>query len=356
MIDILCIVAILRFEGDKMSTTRLRDVAELAGVSIRTVSNVVNGYAPVSDERRARVEAAVAELGYRPNLAARNLKKGRTGLIALVVPELDVPYFAELARAVVTKARQHGYTVVVDQTDGEPDREREIVLGGSMAAMFDGVILSPLALSQADLAGRDAARPLVLLGERIAESAYDHVAIDNVAAARAATEHLFDIGRGRVAAMGDQPWESGETAQLRTAGFRQAHEARKRRLDESLIVTTRRFHHSDGAAAMAELLEHPKGPPDAVFCYNDLLAIGAIRTLLSRGVRVPQDVAVVGFDDIETGRYHTPSLTTISPDKSTIAWLAVDRLIARLGDRAAESEPVELWAPYELAVRESTGG
>ena len=338
-----------------MNSPRLRDVAERAGVSIRTVSNVVNGYAPVSDERRARVEAAVAELGYQPNLMARNLKKGRTGLIALVVPELDVPYFAELARAVVTKARQHGYTVVVDQTDGEPDREREIVMGGPMAAMFDGVILSPLALSQSDLARRDASRPLVLLGERIAESAYDHVAIDNVAAARAATEHLFDIGRGRVAAMGDQPWEGGETAQLRTAGYRQAHEARRRRLDESLIVTTRLFHHADGAEAMAALLEHPKGPPDAVFCYNDLLALGAIRTLLSRGVRVPEDVAVVGFDDIETGRFSTPSLTTVSPDKSTIAWLAVDRLIARLGERA-DSEPVELWAPYELAVRESTGG
>ena len=119
-------------------------------------------------------------------------------------------------------------------------------------------------------------------------------------------------------------------------------------------MPTRRFHHSDGAAAMAALLELPKGPPDAVFCYNDLLALGAIRTLLSRGVRVPEDVAVVGFDDIETGRYNTPSLTTISPDKSTIAWLAVDRLIARLGKRA-DSEPVELWAPYELAVRESTG-
>jgi DNA-binding LacI/PurR family transcriptional regulator len=228
-------------------------------------------------------------------------------------------------------------------------------MGGSMAAMFDGVILSPLALSQADLARRDPARPLVLLGERIAGSTYDHVAIDNVAAARAATEHLFDIGRSRVAAIGDQPWESGETAQLRTAGFRQAHEARRRRLDESLIVTNRRFHHSDGAEAMAALLEHPKGPPDAVFCYNDLLALGAIRTLLSRGVRVPEDVAVVGFDDIEAGRYNTPSLTTISPNKSTIAWLAVDRLIARLGDRA-DDEPIELWAPYELAIRESTAG
>ncbi|MEV5753717.1 LacI family DNA-binding transcriptional regulator [Actinoallomurus sp. NPDC052308] len=335
-----------------MTKARLRDVAARAGVSIRTVSNVVNGYAPVSDETRLRVEAAVAELGYRPNLLARNLKRGRTGMLALVVPELDVPYFAELARAVVTEARRHGYTVVIDQTDGEPDRERELIMGAS-AALFDGVILSPLALSQADLAMRDTTSPLVLLGERIVESPYDHVAIDNVAAARTATEHLIDIGRTRIAAMGDQPYETGETAQLRTRGYREAHAARGRALDESLVISTRRFHRSEGARAMATLLDRADGPPDAVFCYNDLLAIGAIRTLLARGLRVPEDVAVVGFDDIEEGRYSTPSLTTVSPDKDLIARLAVDRLIARLGDRS-EEKPAELWAPHRLVTREST--
>lgn len=337
-----------------MAGVRLRDVAERAGVSIRTVSNAVNGYAPVSDEVRARVEAAVAELGYKPNLMARNFKRGRTGLITLVVPELDVPYFSELARAVITKARAHGYTVVVDQTDGEPDRERELVMRDSAAAaMFDGVILSPLALTHADLARRGADQPLVLLGERIAESAYDHVAIDNVAAARTATEHLLDLGRRRIAAVGDQPWESGETAQLRTRGFRDAHEARGLAVEESLIVTTRRFHLASGAEAMAALLAHPQGPPDAVFCYNDLVALGAIRTLLTNGVRIPEDIAVVGFDDIEGGRYNTPTLTTISPDKTAIAQLAVDRLIARL-DKEDETAPAEFWAPYELVVREST--
>jgi DNA-binding LacI/PurR family transcriptional regulator len=338
-----------------MATARLRDVAARAGVSIRTVSNVVNGYAPVSDEMRARVEAAVAELGYRPNLLARHLKQGRTGLIALVVPELDVPYFAELARAVVTAARRHGYTVVIDQTDGEPDRERELIMRDSSAAMFDGVILSPLALSQADLARRDAAGPLLLLGERIADSAYDHVAIDNVAAARTVTEHLFALGRTRVAAIGDQPYETGETAQLRTRGYRQAHTAGRRPMDPSLIVPTLRFHYAHGAAAMEQLLDLPDGPPDAVFCYNDLLALGAIRTLLTRGIRVPDDVAVAGFDDIEAGRYNTPSLTTISPDKATIAQLALDRLIARL-DTQVNHQPAELWAPHELVVRESTTG
>lgn len=338
-----------------MATARLRDVAERAGVSIRTVSNVVNGYAQVAEETRRRVEKAVAELGYRPNLLARNLKRGRTGLLALVVPELDVPYFSELARAVIAEARTRGYTVVIDQTDGEPDRERELIMRGASAALFDGVILSPLSLSQSDLVRRDASDPLVLLGERIAESPYDHVAIDNVAAAYAATEHLLDLGRTRIAAVGDQPYDTGETAQLRTRGFRDAHAARGVAVDESLVVATPRFHRSDGAAAMAALLDRPDGPPDAVFCYNDLLALGAIRTLLTRGLRVPEDVAVVGFDDIEAGRYNTPTLTTISPDKAAIARLAVQRIAGRLDD-GEQDPPQELWAPHHLETRESTVG
>lgn len=336
-----------------MMAARLRDVAEHAGVSIRTVSNVVNGYAPVSESKRLRVEVAVAELGYRPNITARNLRHGRSGLIALVIPELDVPYFSELARAVVTQGRALGYTVVVDQTDGEPDRERELIMRGGSAALFDGVILSPLSLSQSDLAQRNTASPLVLLGERIEDSAYDHVTIDNVSAAQEATEHLLNSGRMRVAAIGDQPYETGETAQLRTLGFERAHEKHHRPVDRTLIVPTLRFHFSDGAAAMETLLSHPDGPPDAVFCYNDLLAIGAIRTLLTNGLRVPEDVAVVGFDDIEAGRYQTPSLTTVSPDKAAIARLALERLISRLDDED-RAEPVELRAGYELIVREST--
>lgn len=334
-------------------TARLRDVAAAAGVSIRTVSNVVNGYAPTSEDVRLRVEAAVKELGYRPNVLARNLKQGRTGMIALVVPELDVPYFAELSRAIITTGRSHGYTVILDQTDGEPDRERELVMRNASAAMFDGIILSPLALSHAELEERDPGMPLVLLGEHIASSGFDHVSIDNVGAAKAATLHLIDLGRKRVAAIGDQPYETGETAQLRTRGYRLAHRARKLKVDQSLVVPTSRFHYSDGAAAMQQLLEHPAGPPDAVFCYNDLLALGAIRTVLTNGLRVPEDVAIVGFDDIEAGRFNTPSLTTVSPDKEAIAQLAIERLLALITSRN-DDRPSDVRAPHQLVIREST--
>ena len=197
--------------------------------------------------------------------------------------------------------------------------------------------------------------PLVLLGERIADSPFDHVAIDNASAACAATNHLFAIGRRRIAAIGDQPYETGETAQVRTRGYRLAHDDAGVAVDESLLVPTRRFHREDGARAMAALLDGPFEPPDAVFCFNDLLALGAIRTLLSRGLRVPQDVAVIGFDDIEDGRYATPSLSTISPDKAQIAQLAVERLVGRVEGNIS-GDGTELWADYVLKPRESTAG
>jgi DNA-binding LacI/PurR family transcriptional regulator len=337
-----------------MRETTLRDVADLAGVSPRTVSNVVNGYAKVAPETRAKVERAIAELGYRPNVLARNLATGRSGQIAVVVPYLDTPYFAELLQAIIPAARQGGYNVLIDQTDGDPRHEGELIGRGSRGFLFDGMIISPLGLSQDDLAVRDSTLPLVVLGERHSDGAFDHVGIDDVAASRDAVEHLIAIGRRRIAAIGDQPYPTGEAAQLRTKGFRAAHAAAGLPVDESLIIGTPRFNRIDGATAMAALLDRDD-PPDAVFCYSDLVASGAIHTLLSRGLRVPEDVAIIGYDDIEDGRYGRPTISTISPDKKAIARMAVERLIMRI----SSSEPVagvELLAQHRLVARESTLG
>jgi len=168
------------------------------------------------------------------------------------------------------------------------------------------------------------------------------------------TNHLIDIGRRRIAAIGDQPYETGEAAQLRTRGYRQAHALAGMGVDESLVVCRPRSNRSDSAEAMAALLDRPD-PPDAVFCYGDLVALGATRTLLSRGLRIPEDVAVVGYDDTEEGMYSTPSITTISPDKATIAETAVVRLLLRIG--SGEALPgVDITAGHRLIVRESTVG
>jgi DNA-binding LacI/PurR family transcriptional regulator len=331
----------------------LKDVAERAGVSVKTVSNVVNGYAHVRPETRERVERAIAELNYRPNLSARSLRTGRTGVIALAVPELDIPYFAELARHIVHAAAEHRWTVLVDQTGGDPEQER-LVAAGIRDHLIDGLILSPLALTAADLATRTDGTPLVLLGERLHHGPADHVMIDNVVAAREATAHLLALGRRRIAAIGAQQTPRAASARLRLAGYFEAlHDAGLPR-DDTLVAPAPEWHRADGYAAMWRLLDADP-PPDAVFCFNDTLALGALRALHERGLRVPDDVAVTGFDDIEDGRFATPTLTTVAPDKEEIARQAVTLLAERIGG-ARDAPPREVAAAHRLEIRESTVG
>jgi DNA-binding LacI/PurR family transcriptional regulator len=332
----------------------LRDVAKLAGVSVKTVSNVVNDYVHVTEGTRERVQRAIEELNYRPNPAARSLRKRRSGLIGLAVPELGIPYFSELAGLIIDAAAEQSWTVLIDQTDGVAEREL-LVSEGIRSHLLDGLIFSPLAMGAEQLALRQDDTPLVLLGERVFDGPADHVAIDNVAAARDATAHLVSLGRRRIAAIGDQRHvPAGRTAHLRLEGYRQALAGAGLRYDEELVLPTDDYHRSDGAESMARLLELPE-PPDAVLCFADLLALGALRTLLAAGRQVPGDVALVGFDDIEDSRFSTPTLTTIRPDKQQIARLAVSFLLSRIAD-GLDTSPREVQARHELVVRESTAG
>ncbi|MFG3026196.1 LacI family DNA-binding transcriptional regulator [Streptomyces sp. NPDC048254] len=331
----------------------LRDVAERAGVSIKTVSNVVNNYPHVTPATRARVQAAIDELGYRPNLTARHLRKGRTGIIALAVPELGNPYFAELAGAVIDAAAEHEFTVLLDHTGGE--REQEILVSqGFRGGVIDGLILSPLTLEAEDLRGRSGDVPLVLLGEREYGLPFDHIAIDNVAAARCAVRHLLGRGRTRIAYLGVRTDSVNQPAHLRLDGWRAELAAAGVPAPDSLVVPVGGWDRDDGARAMAELLDSGVRP-DAVFAFNDLIAIGAMRVLHERGLRVPWDVAVVGFDDIAEGRFGAVTLTTVSPDKQAIAKMAVASLLRSLSGRA-EPGGRELTAKFELVERESTLG
>jgi DNA-binding LacI/PurR family transcriptional regulator len=333
----------------------LKDVAEHAGVSVKTVSNVVNGYRHVTPATRQRVQRVIDELGYRPNLTARHLRKGRTGIIALALPELGNPYFAELADAVINYAAGLDRIVLLDHTYGRRDQE-VLFAQGFRARLIDGLILSPIELENEDLLARGHDAPLVLLGEREYEAPYDHIAIDNVAAARTATQHLLDLGRRRIAFIGARHDRSRQPAHLRLRGWRETVTAAGAAADDALVASTDGYTRRDGAQAMARLLDSGTAP-DAVFCYNDLIAIGAMRTLTERGLRVPEDVAVVGFDDIEEGRYCTAALTTIAPHKQAIARAAVDALLARLeggAEGAAESRRVR--PGFALVPRESTLG
>jgi DNA-binding LacI/PurR family transcriptional regulator len=329
----------------------IKDVAERAGVSVKTVSNVVNGYKFVAPQTRAKVQKALDELDYRPNLSARLLRGGRTGLIALAVPEIRMPYFAELAAQVVRLAKDYGWTVLIDETQGILDNER-LVSEGLKSHLVDGLIVSPLALRARDVQTRRDRTPLVLLGERLVHAPVDHVSIDNVAGARAAVAHLAQLGRRRIAAIGSQPHVSGGTAALRLKGYRQALRSARLPYDPTLVVPAAHYHRSDGAQAMATLLDLDD-PPDAAFCLNDLMALGAIRTLHARGLRVPEQIAVIGFDDIEEARFSTPTLSTVAPDKEQIARLALELLERRITD-GDSAQPQEGYADFRLVVREST--
>ncbi|NYD43323.1 substrate-binding domain-containing protein [Nocardioides panaciterrulae] len=330
-------------------SVRLKDVAVRAGVSIRTVSNVVNDYPYVRAETRARVQAAIDELGYRPNLTARQLRRGRTGMIALAVPDLTIPYFGELAGHVLMAAERHGLTLLIEQTAGS--REREVMLAqGPRAKSIDGLLLSPLAADVEDLPTGSESVPLVLLGERIYDPRFDHVAIDNVAAAEAATRHLLESGRRRVAAVGVASSARSTMADLRLRGYRQAMDGYGLTVDERLVVRTTWFRRPDGYVATKQLLESGE-PPEAMFCFNDLIAHGALRALSEAGLRCPEDVAVIGIDDIEENRYTVPSLTSIAPDKSKIAHHAVELLVRRIGGERPDG--VDYTPGFSLSVRES---
>ena len=333
---------------------RLEDVARLAGVSAKTVSNVVNDYVHVRPATRVKVQEAIDLLGYRPNVVARNLKNGRSGVIALALPEIDAPYFAELAHHVVQAAMERGWTVLVDETGQIQDRalrarERSAV-AGIREHLIDGVILNPLALDEADVE-RYGSVPLVLLGERLGSPLADHVAIDNEAAAAEATRHLIGTGRRRIAVIGAQPRPFGNSARLRLRGYRDALSEAGIRYDPTLVVQVLDWRRQPGADAVPRLLALPQ-PPDAIFCFNDLLALGAVRGLRDAGLRVPEDVSVVGFDDIEESRYAVPSLTTVAPDKEAIARQAVEHLARRLSSGAWT--PEEVTVGWTLQVREST--
>jgi LacI family repressor for deo operon, udp, cdd, tsx, nupC, and nupG len=330
----------------------VKDVASLANVSPKTVSNVVNGIPRVTAETRDRVLRAIEQLGYRPNMAARNLRHGRTGIIALAVPELHVPYFADLSTAIIDLAQDAGFTVLVDQTEGDPAREAAII-EGRVAQLVDGIILSPLSSTPRDLEGRRDDTPIVLLGERVAPGLADHVTIDNVAAAKVATEHLITLGRLRIAAVGAPPIEPVTAGGLRLLGFREALRQAGLPEHQELIMPVPNYFRAEGARAMDRLLAVPE-PPDAVFCFSDLMAIGAIRVLHDRGVRVPDDIAVIGFDDIEEGRFSHPRLSTMAPDKASIARESLRMLTERMaGDH---SGPRQLTLSAQLIARESTMG
>ena len=330
---------------------RLQDVADHAGVSVKTVSNVVHGHPSVSRPMRTKVQASIEALGYVPNVSARSLRTGRSGLIGLAVPRVSDPYFSEVAAAVIDAAARRGLSVLGEQTGGDAVRENDVLLG-RRPTIVDGLIFSPISVTQAALDEASPASPLVLLGEHLMASQRSRVAVDNVAASAQAVGHLLDIGRRRIAAVGAKRGSTAATAELRLAGYRRALTEGDLELDPALEVATTHFTRAEGVRAVESLIASGTSF-DALFCFNDLLALGAIEALQQRGRAVPADVAVMGFDDIDEGRHTSPDLTTVAANLGLLADAAVESLVRRLDDPSTP-EGDSIVVPHRIVIRGST--
>lgn len=332
-----------------MARVRLEDVAKLAGVSMKTVSNVVHDYPHVSDAMRERVQRAIDELGYRPNVLGRRLATGRTGLLTLAFDSVEIPYFAELAHRVSDEARRRGFRLLLEQTGGTLEGERAIV-SADEAGLVDGVIFQPSVMSTLEIAQHRGDVPLVLLGEQSAPLSFDHVKIDNVAAAITATSHLIESGRRRIGFVGHEKGHPSATSNQRIMGYQEAHERAGLPVLPELLIPSLSVSSHDAAAAVGDALDGGL-IVDALVCRDDLAAIGALRAVQERGLRVPQDIAITGWDDIAIAEFTYPSLTTISPSTDAIAVQALDMLVERIA--GFEGMGRHRNVPYRLVVRES---
>jgi DNA-binding LacI/PurR family transcriptional regulator len=308
----------------------MRTVAERAGVSAKTVSNVINGTGSFSAETEHRVRAAVEELGYRINPFARGLRSRRTGTIALILPNVHQPFYAELAEQIITGPETQGLKVLVETTRASADRERT-ALSTSHGELVDGVIYVPQALTPEEYLALPVTQPTVVLGERPAGAAglsLDYVEIADEQGAHAAVSHLLAQGRRRVAAICEQAEPRAGARRLN--GYRRALADAGIPYDDSLVIGVSDADlWSSGAGAVTRLLR-TRVRFDALFCHNDVVAIGALSVLERSGVAVPDDVALTGFDDIEAARFTSPSLTTVDPQRESIARTAVALLRSRM--------------------------
>ena len=328
----------------------MNDVARAAGVSLKTVSNVLNDYEFIRPATKQRVQDAIAELGYEANLTARSLRSGKTSTLGLVLSDLSAPYYAELASKLMKAAARHGYRVMVEQSDAEASAELG-ALQGTFRQLTDGLLFTPLVVDADAIAARAGKKPMVMLGEHIVDPRFDLVTMKNEEAAAALTTHLLAGGRRRIAVVGASTGESAGTAGLRLNGYRNALAEAGIPFDHALVAPAE-WRRDTGAAAVAGLLE--AGVEfDAVFGLNDVLALGAMHELLVRGVKVPKDVAVAGFDDIDEARFASPSLTTVSPGMDEIAERSITLLLDRIAGREPSEQGVHVEAGFELKVRES---
>ncbi len=329
----------------------IQDVAKAAGVSPMTVSHVINEHPHVKASTREHVLEVIAKLDYRVNVAARNLRTGRTNTIGLAVPEIDRPYYGELAAAIIRHASAFNLHVVIEQTGASRENELD-ALALSRKLMYDGLILSTVGLgpNDADLLPVD--YPVVLLGERIFAGPLDHVAMPNVDGARAATQELIDGGCKRIAIVRDNNASQTGMSSLRFAGYLDALESSGIPFDPELSVHVDEYSLASGFDVGMRLANSGLSF-DAVFCITDILAHGLLRAFATAQVAVPGKVRVIGFDNIEQDQYSVPSLSSVDPNHDLMAKTAVELLVSRISGKP-RTDQRDYVGSFRVVTRESS--
>jgi len=327
----------------------MADVAREVGVSMMTVSRVINDKDDVSPATRQRVLEAIERLGYRPSGIARGLATHHTGTLGLVIPDVANPFFAEVARGVEQIAYAEGYNVFLCNTDEDPERELD-VLGSLEEKRVDGIVLCSSRLDSVDLQLLVNANPAVVLinrrvdgGERSAAA----VLVDDVLGGQLTAGHLLSRGHRAIGFLSG-PVES-RSGQGRVEGYRQALVAHHIPSRPEWVAACAPVAHAGAAAARQLLTAHRD--LTALLCYNDLVAVGALRACAELGLRVPKDLAIVGFDDIPLAALVAPALTTCRVPRHELGTRAVELLLARIREETATEQEIVL-VP-ELVVRAS---
>ena len=327
----------------------MADVARRAGVSTMTVSHVINGHRHVREETKARVLAAIAELDYQPNLAARALRRGRVGAIGLAVGHIEHAYNANLAQTVTAQASALGYHVAIEATGG--DLDSEVATWQRSPLFYDGLLINASQLERLP-DGVRADFPVVFLGESMSDPAVDHVAMANSEGTRLATQHLLDKGCRRIAMAG-----GSSTAQrmvtLRTEGYVSALTRAGVPIDPALIVRTADAPPQQIGAVTIATMVAAGTPFDGVVCTTDSVAHGVLRGLAEAGLNCPRDVRVVGFDNLPDSKYTVPSLTSIDPNDENLVAAALGMLVERMEGFTGPGRSIT--GACSLIERESTG-
>lgn len=346
---------------DKKRVT-LRDVAEEAGVSLKTASNVINHSGRMTDSTREKVQEVIDRLGYRVNVSARNLNRGKTGFITLAVPTLTAPYLSELANRVIDAARGYGYSVYVTTYAEGSAQGAQSLLRNFNTTVSDGMILSISEVENLEAADLEVDYPLVCVGARSTHGKADHVTPDDIQEARLAAEYLFDHGATRLAVVGsrtepehiDSVRDAIEgNAQLRLRGVLEACAARGIEFDSRLVGNTGQDWTIGSGARITQQLIDSGIPFDGIVAFNDQLALGALFTLAANGISVPEQMQVIGFDNIEEAAYFQPPLTTMDSCLDWIAPTAVSRILDRI-DGIRTLEPSCITTQSHVIARATT--